>query len=93
MDSGYDIMLAMQDAMDEKKFLLVWTLLSKCPHDNIVQSRNLKNQNLFHILSINSTNCNLQHLQRILKAFKKRGVEFISQDNFGRTALHYAAIS
>ena len=37
LDKGYDLMLAMQDAMDEKKFMLVLTLLSKNPDDEIVQ--------------------------------------------------------
>ncbi len=37
LDNGYDLMLAMQDAMDEKKFMLVLTLLSKNPDDEIVQ--------------------------------------------------------
>jgi hypothetical protein len=37
LDNGYDLMLAMQDAMDEKKFLLVLTLLSKVPDDSVVQ--------------------------------------------------------
>lgn len=36
LDNGYEIMLAMQDAMDEKKFLLVLTLLSKNPDDEVV---------------------------------------------------------
>jgi hypothetical protein len=35
-------MLAMQDAMDEKKFMLVLTLLSKNPDDEIVQQTNNK---------------------------------------------------
>jgi hypothetical protein len=51
IDNGYDLMLAMQDAMDEKKFMLVLTLLSKTPDDNVIQSKNSKGQNLFHILS------------------------------------------
>lgn len=37
LDNGYDLMLAMHDAMDEKKFMLVLTLLSKNPDDSIVQ--------------------------------------------------------
>ena len=42
LDKGYDLMLAMQDAMDEKKFLLVLTLLSKNPNDEVVQQCNSK---------------------------------------------------
>jgi hypothetical protein len=33
LDNGYDYMLAMQDAMDETKFQLVITLLSKTAED------------------------------------------------------------
>lgn len=36
LDSGFDLMHAMQDAMDEKKFLLVLTLLSKNPNDEVI---------------------------------------------------------
>ena len=36
LDKGYDLMHAMQDAMDEKKFMLVLTLLSKTPEDEVV---------------------------------------------------------
>jgi hypothetical protein len=42
LDNGYDLMLAMQDALDEKKFMLVLTLLSKNPNDEIIQSKNKK---------------------------------------------------
>jgi hypothetical protein len=62
LDNGYDYMLAMQDAMDEKKFMLVLTLLSKTPDDNVVQSKNSKGQNLFHILSQNAGSYALEHL-------------------------------
>jgi hypothetical protein len=37
IDEGYDLMLAVQDAMDEKKFQLVLTLLAKTPQDSIIQ--------------------------------------------------------
>ncbi len=36
LDNGYDLMLAMQDAMDEKKFIFVLTLLSKNPNDQVI---------------------------------------------------------
>ena len=62
LDNGYDLMHAMQDAMDEKKFMLVLTLLSKNPDDHIIQSKNAKGQNLFHILSQNAGGCALEHL-------------------------------
>ena len=36
MDQGYNMMYAMNDALDEKKFQLVLTLLSKVSDDKIV---------------------------------------------------------
>jgi hypothetical protein len=36
LDEGYNLMQAMQDAMDEKKFMLCLTLLTKYPDDRIV---------------------------------------------------------
>lgn len=68
LDNGYDLMHAMQDAMDEKKFMLVLTLLSKNPDDHVIQSKNKKDQNLFHILSMNASSCNEEHLRRIYEA-------------------------
>ena len=92
LDNAYDLMHAMQDAMDEKKFMLVLTLLSKNPDDHVIQSKNKKGQNLFHILSMNASSCAIEHLQRIYDALQKRGVDCRAKDNFGRTALHYAVI-
>lgn len=40
LDNKYDYMLAMQDALDEKKFNLVLTLLSKTSDNRIVQRKN-----------------------------------------------------
>jgi len=40
LDKKYDYMLAMQDAMDEKKFQLVLTLLLKTADDEIVCQKN-----------------------------------------------------
>ncbi len=37
LENGYDVIHAMQDAMDEKKFKLVVTLLSKNPYDKVIQ--------------------------------------------------------
>lgn len=93
LDNGYDLMLAMQDAMDEKKFMLVLTLLSKNPDDSVVQRKNSKGQNLFHILSQNASSCSLEHLTRIYETLKKRGVDVKAKDIFQRNALHYAVMS
>ena len=42
LDNGYDYMLAMQDALDENKFQLFLTLISKTADDAIVQQKNDK---------------------------------------------------
>jgi ankyrin repeat protein len=78
--------------MDEKKFMLVLTLLSKNPNDEIVQQKNKKGQNLFHILSMNASSCSLEHLKRIYDALRKRGVDVRAKDIYNRNALHYAVI-
>ena len=75
MDQGYNMMYAMQDSLDEKKFQLVLTLLSKVSDNKIVQQKNAKGQNLFHILSQNAVGCNQGILKRIYDTFKKRGVD------------------
>lgn len=93
LDNGYDLMHAMQDAMDEKKFMLVLTLLSKNPNDEVIQSKNKKGQNLFHILSMNASSCSYDHLKRIYETLLKRGVDVQAKDIHGRNALHYAVIS
>lgn len=54
LDQGYSLMLAMQDALDEKKFQLVITLIQKCADDSVVQAKNTKGQNLFHVLCQNA---------------------------------------
>ena len=93
LDQGYNLMHAMQDALDEQKFQLVLTLLAKNPDDAVVQRKNQKDQNLFHILSQNSGGCRPEHLRRIYDALRKRGVDCLEPDGFARTALHYAVQS
>ena len=90
IDEGYDLMHAVQDAMDEKKFQLVLTLLAKTPEDSVIQQSNSKGQNLMHILSMNSKNCKAENLDRIYLTLKKRGVQLDAKDSFKRTSLHYA---
>jgi hypothetical protein len=51
MDEGYSLMLAVQDAMDVKKFQLVLTLLAKTADDAVVQQKNPKGQTLLHVLA------------------------------------------
>jgi len=93
IDEGYNLMQAMQDAMDEKKFQLCLTLLTKYQDEKIVQQKNSKQQNLFHVLCANSQGCKIEHLKRIYETLKKRGVDCLEADGIGRTALHYAVES
>lgn len=93
IDEGYNLMQAMQDAMDEKKFQLCLTLLTKYQDEKIVQQKNSKQQNLFHVLCANSSGCRIEHLKRIYETLKKRGVDCLEADGIGRTALHYAVES
>ena len=83
-------MLAMQDALDEKKFNLVLTLLGKTADDRIVRQKNAKQQNLMHILSQNANGGQFHILKRIYDALKKRGVNCLERDISGSNALHYA---
>ena len=78
--------------MDKKMFEHVLTLLAKIPDDRVIQQKSPKGENLFHVLSQNSTNCSFVHLDRIFIALQKRGVNFLERDNKGRTPLHYAVI-
>ena len=55
--------------------------------------RSSKNQNLFHVLCQNSQGCKPEHLKRIYETLKKRGVNCLEQDGYGRSALHYAVQS
>lgn len=48
---------------------------------------------MFHVLCQNSSGCNIEHLQRIYNLLKKRGVNCLERDGFGKTALHYAVES
>ena len=85
-------MLAMQDALDEKKFMLFLTLIQKTADDNIVRKKNDKGQNLMHVLTINSAGSGAQMsvIVRIFNTLKTRGVDCLSPDNDNNNALHYA---
>mmetsp|Transcript_17911 Transcript_17911/g.12888 ORF Transcript_17911/g.12888 Transcript_17911/m.12888 type:complete len:132 (+) Transcript_17911:3615-4010(+) len=86
-------MLAMQDAMEDSKFLLVLTLLSKNPPAEVFSKTNSQGQTLFHVLAANAGKCSLEHLQRIVAIFAAKAVSWTHKDNEQRTALHYAVRS
>jgi len=91
LQNGFDLMTAIQDAMDEKKFKYVWTLLNKVSDDNIIRKPNQKGQNLFHTFAIQGSQAPLDLTQKIHKTFVNKGIDFKIQDSEGRTPLHYAA--
>lgn len=59
----------------------------------MVQQKNKKDQNLFHILAMNAASCPVDHLRRIFDTFLKRGVDLRAADALGSTPLHYAVLS
>ena len=83
----------MQDALDERKFFLVLTLLSKTADNSVVQKKNELSQNLMHILAKNSLGGKMQILKRIYDQLRKRGVNCLDVDSLGNNALHYAVES
>jgi ankyrin repeat protein/predicted DNA-binding WGR domain protein len=89
--SGYDYMLAMQDAMSEGKFKLVLTLLAKVGDDSVIQRANDKHQNLFHTFAMYGQNCPYDLMAQIGEKFMKRGVNLKAKDYKQRSPLHYAA--
>lgn len=68
-------------------------LLSKTQSKELVQAKNNKGQNLFHIFAQAAVRCNHEVLMKIYKELNKRGVLFELQDMYKRNSLHYAAKS
>eukprot|EP01015_Nassula_variabilis_P024356 TRINITY_DN4655_c0_g1_i5.p1 TRINITY_DN4655_c0_g1~~TRINITY_DN4655_c0_g1_i5.p1 ORF type:complete len:286 (+),score=74.49 TRINITY_DN4655_c0_g1_i5:64-921(+) len=91
LQSGYDLMHAIMDAMSEHKYQLVLTLLYKTADNATIQKANNEKQNLFHVFAINGSKAPKDLTEKIVKELKRRDVDYNSQDNLGRTALHYAA--
>lgn len=90
IDSGFDYLFATQDALDDKKFNLVLTLFSKIADNRILQQKNDKDQNLMHVLALNSSGGKLKILKRIYDILKRRGVDCFGKDSFGCSPLHYS---
>ena len=91
--NGYDYMRAIQDAMNEKKFQLVRTLLSKVNEDHILQQKNEKGQNLFHTLAMKGSGTDLNTSRDLCEQLLDRGIDPKSPDSDMRSPLHYAASS
>jgi len=92
LQSGYDFMTAIQDALNQKKFNYVWTLLSKVEDEAILRKANSKGQNLFHTFAIQGASAPSDLTAKIYKAFTDRGIDFTVADSEKRTPLHYAAM-
>ncbi|CDW74195.1 wgr domain containing protein [Stylonychia lemnae] len=97
LDYGFDLIMAMEDALKQQKFSLALTLLQKVSDNKAIQKSNQKNQNLFHILAINAKILNgmqnSKQLNRIYKQFKRREIDIAQKDILGRLPIHYAAIN
>lgn len=93
LQKGYNLMSAIQDAMNEQKFKYVWTLLTKVSNDEIVKKTNEEGQNLFHTFAIKGGLAPFDLTKKIHKTFINKGISFTLQDKFGKTPLHYAANS
>ncbi len=90
---GFDFAVAMQDAMDEKKFKLLLTILQKNPSDQRIAQFNSDKQNVMHKLAKNVDGCLYDDLIKIFKVFIKRSVCPISPDISNKTPLHYAVMN
>ena len=90
LTSGYDYMLALQDAMVEGKFALVLTLLSKVADDRIIQKTNEQHQNLLHIFGLYGAMAEAKLAQSIGAKLRLRGITLNAMDVSGCVPLHYA---
>jgi len=84
-------MSAIQDALNEKKFRYVWTLLSKVSDNNQLKTVDENGRNLFHTFAIQGNTAPIDMTKKINKAFIQSGIDFKVTDKEGRTPLHYAA--
>ena len=89
---GYGLMKAVEDAFYESKFNLSMKLLIRSPNNETYQSLNNEKQNLFHILG-HIKNINSQELPKFLEILYSKQIPLDSQDIYGNTPLHYAAIN
>ena len=87
---GYDLMKAVEDCFNEKKFKLAIKLLNRSPYNETYQTLNNEGQNLFHILSKIVINNSLE-LSEILNILYSKEIPLDLQDIYGNTPLHYAA--
>ena len=87
---GYDLMKAVEDCFNEKKFKLAIKLLNRSPYNETYQTLNNEGLNLFHILSKIVINNSLE-LSEILNILYSKEIPLDLQDIYGNTPLHYAA--
>lgn len=77
VNKGYDLMMAIQDALYEGKFNYAMLLLNKSPYNEVYQKVNNKGQNLFHILSIYGSNVSdATALQTFFEKLLEKGIDF-----------------
>ncbi len=90
LQKGVSIVQAIEDALENHKFQLAYTLLHKVGSRNI-EIPNEKGQNLMHILGMNSHECaDLSLVSKIFRSLSQSKIELFRKDSLGRYAFHYA---
>jgi len=75
-ESSYTLINALEDALTEKKFQLVYTLMMKFPTDESVSKTNKSKQNMIHLFANNGSSCPQSLADKILSEFERRGISF-----------------
>lgn len=91
-DSGFTLINALEDALAEHKFQLVFTFLTKFDANETIKSANAKKQNLVHLLAIHGGSCPTGLVDKILgELLQKHALRPEAKDDSGRTPLHYSS--
>jgi len=91
IQKGYPLMNAIQDAINEKQFKYVITLLSKVSDHEQIRQPNEQGQNLFHSFAQQGSVSTAEVYIEIIDELLKYKVDVKAVDKTGRTPLHYAA--
>lgn len=93
LQNNFPLMNALQDALNEEKFMYVRTLLTKVEDPGVVRNVNEEGQNLFHTFSMKGSRADNHLTVKIFKELVHFGVNLKAIDKNGRTPLHYACES
>ena len=93
LQNKFPLMNALQDALNEKKFMYVKTLLNKVEDHEVIRKANEEGQNLFHTFAMRGAGADPDLTAKIFKELIHYGVGYKVVDKKGRTPLHYASES